>query len=69
MFQHSPYFPQVETAILAATEAAAAVRDLYDRHAAVTYTKGTARRLPTPTLRPTGSSVGCWPSGSRAYRS
>ena len=40
MFQNSPYLPQVETAILAATEAAAAVRDLYDRHAAVTYTKG-----------------------------
>ena len=40
MFEGSPYLPQVETAILAVTTAASAVRDLYDRHAAATYTKG-----------------------------
>lgn len=40
MFDDSPYGPQVAAAILAATEAAEVVRDLYDRQAAVAYTKG-----------------------------
>jgi len=40
MFEASPYRPEVETALLAVTEAGAAVRDLYDRNAAAEYTKG-----------------------------
>lgn len=40
MLDDSPYRAQVDAAILAVTEAATAVRDLYDRHAAATYTKG-----------------------------
>ena len=40
MFHHSPYRALLDAAIEAVNEAAAAVLDLYDRHAAGTYTKG-----------------------------
>jgi hypothetical protein len=41
MFHHSPYRALLDAAIEAVNEAAAAVLDLYDRHAAGTYTRAT----------------------------